>query len=118
MNVLFGLSKYLLALPMAGFGVLHLMNADAMAGMAPFGGSIIIYFTGICLILFAVSVLIGKYDKLAAVLLALMLILFVVLLHLNSAMSGDYSNMFKDLAIAGGALMYAQSFAKDKSVIG
>lgn len=118
MNALFGISKYLLALPMAGFGILHLMNADAMAGMAPFGGSIMIYLTGICLILFGVSVLIGKYDKLAAVLLALMLILFVVLLHFKSAMAGDFGSMFKDLAIAGGALMYAQSYAKDKSIIG
>ncbi|MBK8955946.1 MAG: DoxX family protein [Saprospiraceae bacterium] len=118
MNALLGLGKYLLALPMAGFGILHLMNANAMAGMAPFGGSITIYFTGLCLILFGVSVLIGKYDKLAAVLLAVMLILFIVLIHLNSAMAGDYGGMFKDLAIAGGALMYAQNLAKDKSIIG
>lgn len=118
MNVLFGLSKYFLALPMAGFGVLHLMNADAMAGMAPFGGSLVIYFTGICLILFAVSVILGKYDKLAATLLAVMLLLFVAFLHFNSALAGDYSNLFKDLAIASAALMYAESYAKDKSIIG
>lgn len=118
MNTLLGLGKYLLALPMAAFGILHFMHADAMAGMAPFGGTITIYFTGLCLILFAVSVLMGKYDKLAAVLLACMLILFVVLIHLKSAMNGDMGSLLKDLAIAGGALLYAQSYAKDSSIIG
>ncbi len=118
MNAFIGLGKYLLALPMAVFGVLHFLYADNMAGMAPFGGKIIVYLVGLCLILFAVSVFIGKYDKLAAVLLAIMMILFVVLIHLKSASSGDMSMMLKDLAIAGAALMYAQSHAKDNSIIG
>lgn len=118
MNAFLGLGKYLLALPMAAFGILHFMNADAMAGMAPFGGTLVIYFVGLCLVLFGVSVILGKYDKLAAVLLAVMLILFIAFLHFKSAMAGDFGGMLKDLAIAGGALMYAQSYAKDKSIIG
>ncbi|MBK9108326.1 MAG: DoxX family protein [Saprospiraceae bacterium] len=118
MNAFLGLGKYLLALPMAAFGILHFMHADAMSGMAPFGGAIMIYITGLCLILFAVSIMIGKYDKLAAVLLAVMLIVFVLVLHLKPAMGGDMGSLLKDLAIAGGALMYAQSYAKDKSIIG
>ena len=67
MNSIIGLGKYLLAIPMGVFGLMHFMAADKMAGMAP-GGSITVYITGIALIAAAVSIIIGKYDKLAAVL--------------------------------------------------
>ena len=118
MNAFIGLGKYIFALAMAVFGVSHFMYADAMAGMAPFGGTIIVYLTGLCLVLFAVSVFISKYDKLAAVLLAVMMILFIALLHIKPAMDGDMTHLLKDLAICGGALMYAGGHAKDSSVIG
>ncbi len=118
MNAFIGLGKYLFALPMAVFGVLHFINADAMAGMAPFGGAIIVYLVGACLILFAISVFLGKYDKLAAVLLAILMIVFILLIHRTPAMGGDMGSLLKDLAIAGGALMYAGSYAKDPSIIG
>ncbi|MBP9209726.1 MAG: hypothetical protein KBF37_05300 [Saprospiraceae bacterium] len=118
MNALLGLGKYLFALPMAIFGVLHFMNAEGMAGMPPIGGTIAVYLVGVALIAFAVSVFLGKMDKLAAVLLAAMLLLFVVFIHLKPAMAGDMGGLLKDLALAGGALMYAQNLAKDKSVIG
>lgn len=118
MNAFINLGKYLFALPMAVFGCLHFIHADAMAGMAPFGGAVIIYLVGACLVLFAISVFIGKYDKLAAVLLALLMIIFILMIHRSAAMSGDMSSLLKDLAIAGGALMYAGAFAKDSSIIG
>jgi putative oxidoreductase len=118
MNSFIGLGKYLFALPMAVFGCLHFLHAEAMAGMAPFGGIVIVYLVGACLILFAVSVFIGKYDKLAAVLLSVLMIIFILVIHRSSAMSGDMGGLLKDLSIAGGALMYAGSYAKDPSVIG
>ncbi len=118
MNAFIGLGKYLFALPMAVFGCLHFIHADAMSGMAPFGGAIMVYLVGACLILFAVSVFLGKYDKLAAVLLSILMIVFILLIHRSSAMAGDMGSFLKDLAIAGGALMYAGGFAKDSSVIG
>ncbi|MFZ1257031.1 MAG: hypothetical protein WAR77_11780, partial [Saprospiraceae bacterium] len=81
-------------------------------------GAAVVYFVGACLFLFAVSVFLGKYDKLAAVLLAILMILFIVLIHRTAAMAGDMGSMLKDLAIAGGALMYAGSYSKDNSIIG
>jgi uncharacterized membrane protein len=124
MNAIINLGKYLFAVPMAIFGILHFMNADAMAGMAPFGGAIMVYITGVALIAAAVSIIIGKMDKLASVLLAVMLLIFVFSIHLSGVMSGDeaqmmasMSNLLKDTALAGGALMYA-SMAKDDAVIG
>ena len=126
MNSILGLGKYLFAVPFAVFGIMHLMNADAMAGMAPFGGSIMVYITGLALIAAAVSIIIGKMDKLATALLGLMLLLFVLLIHAkglaNAADAGAsamaMSSLLKDLALAGAAWMYSASLAKDNSVIG
>jgi len=102
MNGIIGLGKYLFA---------------DMASMAP-GGVIMVYATGAAFVAAAVSIFIGKLDKLAAVLLALMLLLFIIPHAQN--MANDEAEMFnilKNIALAGGALMYA-SMAKDDGVIG
>ena len=119
MKSVIGLGKYLFALPFLVFGVFHFMHGEGMAGMA-FGQTWLVYFTGLALIAAGVSIIIGKLDKLAALLLALMLILFVLLVHLKGAMDGDQGSMMallKDIMLAGGALMYA-SMAKDSKFIG
>ena len=90
---------------------------DGMAGMAP-GGAPMVYFTGLCLVAAAISMFIGKYDKLATALLGVMLILFAAILHSSSAMAGDATNFLKDIGLAGAAWMYASGFAKDDSIIG
>jgi putative oxidoreductase len=122
MNALLNLGKYFFALPFAVFGTFHFMNANAMAGMVPLpGGAIWIYLTGAGLIAAAVSIIIGKMDKLATFLLGVMLLIFVVTLHLKGAAAGDQaatSSLLKDLALAGAAWMYAGHLAKDKAVIG
>ena len=119
MNSILGIGKYLFAVPMAIFGLFHFMAAGDMNNMMhPPGGEISIYITGIALVAAAVSIFIGKYDKLASALLGLMLLLFALILHLKNAMGGDMSMFLKDIALAGGALMYATGHARDNSVIG
>jgi putative oxidoreductase len=126
MNSVLGLGKYLFAVPFAVFGIMHLMNADAMASMAPFGGAIIVYITGLCLIAAAVSIIIGKYDKLATALLGLFLLLTALLVHAkglsNAADAGASAaamgGLLKDIMLAGAAWMYSASLAKDNSLIG
>lgn len=127
MSAILSLGRWLYAIPFTLFGVLHFMNADAMGGMVPIpGGSIWIYLTGAALIAAAVSLLIGKYDKLAATLLGVMLLIFVFAMHLPGAMSGanemaktmSMTNLLKDMALAGAAFMYAKYQAVDRSVIG
>lgn len=126
MNAILGLGKYLFAVPFAVFGIMHLMNADAMAGMAPFGGAIIVYITGLALIAASVSIIIGKMDKLASALLGLMLLLFALLVHAKGlsaatdagASAASMGNMLKDLMLAGAAWMYSASLSKDNAVIG
>jgi putative oxidoreductase len=122
MNALLNLGKYLFAVPFLIFGAFHLMSADQMGGMVPIpGGAIWVYLTGLGMIAAAVSIFIGKMDKLATFLLGVMLLIFVFTLHLKGAMDGDQSsttNLLKDLIIAGASWMYAGHLAKDDAVIG
>jgi len=121
MNSITGLGKYVFAIPMLIFGIFHFMGAEDMAGMAPFGGVAMIYITGICLTLASLSIFLGKYDKLATVLLAVMLFLFAFILWFSgfTAQEQPAATMFlKDIGLAGAALMYAHSSAKDNSIIG
>lgn len=119
MNAILNLGKWLFAIPFAVFGVLHFMGAKDMAGMAP-GGEIMVYIVGVALLLAGISMMIGKMDKLAAVLLALLLLIIAGAVHLP-AMSdnpNEMGNILKNVIMAGAALMYAKSMAKDNAVIG
>lgn len=122
MNAVLGLGRYLYAVPLLVFGAFHFMNANAMAGMVPIpGGAVWVYITGLGLVAAAVSIFIGKYDKLGTALLGLMLLIFALSIHIPGVMDGNQASMpnfLKDVAMAGAAWMYAASLAKDSSVIG
>ena len=124
MDSLIGIGKYLFAIAMAIFGVFHFMNAEQMAVMVPIaGGKIWIYLSGLGFILAAISIIVGKFDKMACVALAIMLVLFVALIHIPGIMNIDNTVQqasmiatLKDLALAGGALMCA-SQSRDNTMI-
>ena len=83
-----------------------------------------VFLSGAGLIAAAVSMYIGKYDKLATTLLAIFLLLLVLMVHLPGAMAGGEgaqnatSMLLKDLGLAGAAMLYATHVAKDRSIIG
>lgn len=125
MNAFLSLGRWLFALPFAILGLINFLSPKMMVDNfvpsympAP---SVWVILGGIGLIAASVSIMIGKYDKLAAALLAIYLLLMVVLVHLQAAMAGSISAqflLFKDLALAGAAMMYAQHLSKDRSIIG
>jgi uncharacterized membrane protein len=121
MNQLPSLGKWLYALPMVAFGLMHFGAADQMAGKVPSYlpvGVAWVYLTGIALVLAGAAVLAGKYAKLALQLLGLMLVLFAVMLHLPTLMAGGdgvqmaMSMLLKDLAL-GGAAWWASANAPE-----
>lgn len=126
MNSILGFGKYLYALPIAAFGLGHFANAGGMAGMVPVpGGAVWVYITGVALVAAAVSIFIGKYDKLGTALLALLLLIFAFSIHLPNMMGSDpglqqmgMGNFMKDVSLAGAAMMYSHSLSKDKAIIG
>lgn len=103
------------------------MNARGLAGVVPAympEPVLWVYFTGCCLIAGAVSMYIGKYDKLAATLIAVLLVIIVLLVHVPGAMAGtemsrvSLSMLLKDIGLAAGAMLFAQFAAKDRSFTG
>ncbi len=112
------ISRYLFALPFVLFGLMHLMMADNMAGMVPSfipGGVLWVYLTGLGLVGAAVSIMIKKKEKLAALLLGIMLLIFALTIHLPAVMGGDQMAMgqlLKDTALAGAAFFFS-GMAKD-----
>ena len=111
-------ARYLYAIPFRIFGVMHFINGSQMAGYVPSfipGGVFWVYLVGVALIAACVSIIIGKYTKLACLLLALLLIIFVLTMHvpgvLNEAtMQASMPNLLKDSALAGGALILANNY--------
>jgi uncharacterized membrane protein YphA (DoxX/SURF4 family) len=127
MNAILGLGKYLFAAIFLVFGLGHFSNASAMAGIVPIPpGTLWVYVTGVGHVAAALSIIIGKYDKLGSFLLGVMLLIFALSIHLPGMMNaadamaqqGAMGNLLKDIGLAGGAWIYAKSMAKDSSIIG
>lgn len=119
--------RYLYAIPFAIFGILHFMNASAMAGMVPFPGGVFwIYLTGLAMIAAAVSFIIQKKVKLAGILLGIMLLIFVLSIHLPGvigaegpqAMQASMSSLLKDLGLAAAAFYIAGTFTDEDVPLG
>ncbi len=117
MNAFLSLGRWLLAIPFVILGLIHFMDAQQLAAMVPNYLPVPMawsFAAGTGLIATGVSILLGKYDKQMAIFAAVLLILFVVLIHVPAAVEGGYKNQFavfnmmKDLALAGGALVYAK----------
>jgi uncharacterized membrane protein YphA (DoxX/SURF4 family) len=110
--------KWLFVYSFSFYVVLHLFLADVgveryVPDYLPFP-YFLNYLTGILMLAFIVSCTIGKYDKLASVLLAVYLLLVIVMVHLPKA--GDpmeLLNVFRITNMIGASLMYALAFAKD-----
>lgn len=124
MNAFLSVGRWLFPIPFAMFGLIHFMDTTQMADRIPSYLPVPIawvYLAGLGLIGAAVAMLLGKYDKLAATLLAVELLLFILMIHLPKLVGSDpsaMSHMLKDLSLAGAAMMYAQRYAKDSAVIG
>lgn len=106
------LGKIIFAVPIALFGVFHILGANSMAGMVPIpGGALWMYVTGVCLIAGAVGIAtnIRGLGKLAAFLTGVLVLIFAMSVQLPGVLrGGDTAMMYqvsllKDLIIAGGA---------------
>ncbi len=77
------------------------------------------YFTGILISAYIVSCLIGKYDKLATLLMALYVALMIALVHIpRAADENDRLNIFRNVMVIGALLVYARYATKDSRVVG
>jgi uncharacterized membrane protein len=107
--------RLFLAVPMAVFGAQHFTAAIFVARLVPSwipGHLFWTYFVGVALVSAALSIVTGKQARLAAGLLAIMLCLFVSLMHIPTLASHPHDRIqlavaLRDLAFSGGALALA-----------
>jgi uncharacterized membrane protein YphA (DoxX/SURF4 family) len=93
------------------------MNGESMAGMIPAwlpGGVTWVYIIGGLLVAGGVALVFRYQEYYAGLGLALLMLLFVLLIHLPGMQADDpmmnmmgMIGMFKDLGLAGGALLLA-----------
>lgn len=120
MNNLISFGRIFYAVPFLIFGLLNLLNGSKMIGTMPawFPAPVIwIYFTGICFIAAAVSILIKKYARLACLLLALLLLVIILAVHIpnlfnDQMMYAGAQGILKDTSLFGAALVLAGIFGQ------
>jgi len=93
------------------------------------------YFTAVCIALFIISAVLGKYDKLAYTCMSVYVILMAVLVHIPRAMGHEIGaeimaenlaremelemvNVFRNIMVTGALLGFARYVAKDDRIIG
>lgn len=115
MKTLATTGKVLFAIPMIVFGLFHFINAKGMAGMVPtyFPSQVMmVYITGLGLVLAGISIIVNVMTKIACLLLALMLLIFILTIHVPGLMDAGSQQMatislLKDMALMGAALAFA-----------
>jgi uncharacterized membrane protein len=114
------LGPVFLAVPIAVFGTEHFTATKILAGMVPHwipGHLFWALFVGACLISAALSIAVRKYTGIAAALLGLTILLFVLLIHIPGVANAPSSRLLwvvalRDLAFSGGALSVAATQKK------
>lgn len=103
---------YLFAVPWIVIGIQHYMYADFVAGLVPsfISGKIFwVYLTGTGMIAAGISFIINIKVPLAAMLLAIMLMIFILLIHVpilsGHPLAINCTRAIQDTAIAGTAFM-------------
>jgi hypothetical protein len=138
MNKVLNAGRYIFPLSFLLYVGLHLGKPDVGAAFVPdflpfpyFWN----YFTLVCILLFIVSAVTGKYDKLAYCLMALYVILMALFVHLPRAMGYELEatammanldrekelemvNFFRNIMVTGALLAFAKFVAKDKRIVG
>lgn len=121
MKKILELGRWLFILSFLLYTGLHFGLPQAGADMIPsfFPARIFLnYATGVLVTAFIISCLIGKYDQLAAVLMALYVLLMIFFIHIPRASdnTNDMLNIFRNIMVIGALLMYAKAFAKDRFI--
>jgi hypothetical protein len=138
MNKILQSGRYIFPLSFLLYVGLHLGKPDVGAAFVPHDLPFPYfwnYFTLVCIVLFIISAVVGKYDKLAYTLMALYVLLMAFLVHLPRAIGHDLDasamaaslgrekelemvNFFRNIMVTGALLGFAAFVAKDKRVIG
>lgn len=109
---------YLLAAVMIAYGFIHLFKPHDLVVYIPDyvpGGVVWVHVVGVAFILGGISFILNRWVKMAGYLLAILLFVFVIVIHLPNYLNAGAAetramaliNMLNDTAIAGFALHLA-----------
>lgn len=139
MDKILNVGKYLFPLSFLLYIGLHLGKPEVGADFVPDYLPLPLfwnYFTAVCIALFIISALMGKYDKLAYTLMALYTILMALMVHIPRAMGHELGtgnmmmtnmareqelemvNVLRNIMVTGALLGFAKYVARDKRIIG
>jgi len=115
MNAVLVIGRILFALIFINSGIMHLIKLDAMAGYATYkkvpAAKLSVAVSGLMILIGGLYVALGIYADLGALLIALFLIPTAFLMHAfwkesdATAKQNEMNNFFKNLSIAGAALI-------------
>jgi len=122
-----GLTKtgiYIFAIPVGILGIIHFIIGSSIAEGLPgfyFAPIFWVYLSGLSLLAASISILTGKYTRLACLLLALLFFILVLTVDLprfinNTTSYTEISILLKDIAIAGGALVIAAASSRPEAL--
>jgi uncharacterized membrane protein YphA (DoxX/SURF4 family) len=109
------IAEILFAIVMAAFGVLHLKYgspATTLPAYLPGSTALWMNITGICFLVAALAIGFDKYKKIASYLLALMLIVFILVIHFKNIFHGMYDQPLKDAGLALAAIFIGNNSSK------
>jgi uncharacterized membrane protein YphA (DoxX/SURF4 family) len=118
-NSLTQVGRYMFALTFVMGGLLHVTGPQYAASQVPkmFGAPVFwVYVTGIAQLALAVSIVARRLDRLAAIGLFVMMLVFIASIHIPRAIAGDFLgviSVMRDFGYAGAALLYAGAVASD-----
>lgn len=130
MDIVLVIGRVLFALIFVNSGIAHLKNGEAMAGYAAYKGvpqpKLANALSGILMLLGGLSVALGVFADLGALVLAVVLLLMAVMMHNfwkadEASKQAETIGFFKNVAMAGGGLVMFAALAgaeKGARVIG
>jgi uncharacterized membrane protein len=111
------LGRYFLAVPMVVFGIQHFLYAGFVVHLVPTwvpGRLFWTYFAGAALFASGLGIIVNVLSRLAATLLALMISIWVIILHIPRVFQvpgdSEFINVFDALCMLSGAYLISQSF--------
>ncbi len=122
MRNLSSIGRIIYAIPFFVFGILHLVSNGSMVDFVPSWlpfHLLWIYLAGVAFIAASISILTLKYARLACLLLALLLFIFIVTIRIPNLIAGDPMSLtvlLKDSSLMGAALVIAEVVSKPAKI--
>ncbi len=118
------IGRILFAVPFALFGINHFLMTDYYVGMltsfVPQGAYTII-IVGLLLISASISIISRKYVKIATLMLACLLFIFIITIHIphlfqDADKTTTIIALLKDISLMGGSLLIAGIYSEETPV--